>query len=443
MKVLHTSQREHEIKIEEIIERKAQREDLHEIRKQVENIIENVVRLGDDALVAYSESFDRSTLNKNTLQVTPEEMDRNIREGANPRVVRALEHAAHRIRLYHQNQRIEPFSVEDNVGIRITQRVRPLERVGVYVPGGKASYPSTVLMTAIPAKVAGVKEVYMVTPMVENREMNPHTLAAARIAGVDGIFRVGGAHAVAALAYGTETVPRVDKIVGPGSVYVDAAKQILFGVVDIDMTAGPSEIMILTDAEGDPRYLAADLLSQAEHDEMAIAILLLLEFNEEQNRLLMRAIQRQMDTLPRWRMVRKVLQDNGAIIVCRDEDEAIELINRFAPEHLEIDVRDPGRLLPRILNVGSVFVGKYTPESLGDYTAGCNHVLPTGRSARFFSPLSVYDFLKRSTVITSSREGLAAEASAIVALARAEGLEAHARAVEVRMEEKDKSEEDE
>jgi len=309
--------------------------------------------------------------------------------------------------------------------------VRPLDRVGIYVPGGKAAYPSSVLMNALPAKVAGVGEIIMVVPM-PGGEANPHVLAAARIAGVDRIFKVGGAQAVAALAYGTATIPRVDKITGPGNIYVATAKRLVFGQVDIDMIAGPSEILVISDGSGDPAHLAADLLSQAEHDELASSILVTTD--EHFGRQVEVALAEQLRHLKRAEIARQSLARYGAIIVARNLQEAAEFSNRLAPEHLELAVADPFGLLPQIRHAGAVFLGHHTPEAAGDYLAGPNHTLPTGGTARFFSPLAVDDFVKKSSLVSFSREGLKRLGPAIVRIAELEGLEAHAKSVTIRLE---------
>lgn len=310
------------------------------------------------------------------------------------------------------------------------QRVRGLSRVGIYVPGGTAAYPSSVLMNAIPARIAGVGEIVMVTPPPKDGGFNPAVMAAAHIAGVDKVYLCGGAQAVAALAYGTESIPKVDKIVGPGNIYVATAKRLLFGIVDIDMIAGPSEILIIADKTADPAYLAADLMSQAEHDALASSIL--LTTSAEIARQTVKELERQLETMSRKDIIERSLKNYGAIIVCRDMDEAVEFANRLAPEHLEVMCEQPMDYLGRLDNAGSVFLGKYSPEPLGDYYAGPNHVLPTNGTARFFSPLSVDSFLKKSGFISYSRQALEAARDDIITLADAEGLDAHANSIRVR-----------
>jgi histidinol dehydrogenase len=308
--------------------------------------------------------------------------------------------------------------------------VRPLDRVGIYVPGGKASYPSSVLMNAVPAKVAGVAEVIMVVPM-PGGEINPHVLAAARIAGVDRIFKLGGAQAVAALAYGTESVPRVDKITGPGNIYVATAKQLVFGQVDIDMIAGPSEILVINDGSGNAAHIAADLLSQAEHDELASSVL--VTSCAAMATAVQAEVERQLQELSRETIARQSIDDYGAIILAQDLDEAIAFSNRIAPEHLELAVDNPFSILPQIRHAGAIFMGHHTPEAAGDYLAGPNHTLPTGGTARFFSPLSLDDFVKKSSIVSFSQSGLQRLGKEIVHIAELEGLEAHAKSVSIRL----------
>jgi histidinol dehydrogenase len=343
----------------------------------------------------------------------------------------ALSAAAERVRSYHEHQRAQSWSFRDSDGNELGQQVTPLDRVGVYVPGGKAAYPSSVLMNVIPAKVAGVREVIMTVPTPRG-ERNTLVLAAAALCGVDRIFSIGGAQAIGALAYGTETVPAVDKIVGPGNAYVAAAKRRVFGRVGIDMVAGPSEILVVADAGNDPDWTAMDLFSQAEHDELAQAILLspdaaFLDRVEA-------SIQRELPAMPRRDVILQSLTRRGALIEVRDLDDACEIVNRIAPEHLELSVDDPDRLLPKIRHAGAIFLGRYASEALGDYCAGPNHVLPTSRTARFSSPLGVYDFQKRSSVIRISREGAQRLGKIASVLAHGEGLTAHARSAELRME---------
>ncbi len=342
----------------------------------------------------------------------------------------ALETAARRVRDYHEKQRAQSWTIKDDDGNELGQKVTPLDRVGVYVPGGKAAYPSSVIMNVIPAKVAGVGEVVMAVP-TPGGERNPLVLAAAALCGVDRVFTIGGAQAIGALAYGTEHVPAVDKIVGPGNAYVAAAKRRVFGIVGIDMVAGPSEILVVADGTNDPDWIAMDLFSQAEHDELAQAILLSLDhaFIEA----VAESIERQLPTLPRHEVIAEALSRRGALIEARDLDEVCVVINRIAPEHLELSAANSEALLPRVRHAGAIFLGSYASEALGDYCAGPNHVLPTSRTARFSSPLGVYDFQKRSSVIRITRAGAAKLGRVAAELARGEGLEAHARSAEFRI----------
>ncbi len=396
-----------------------------EYEETVKEIVKAVKERGDSALTEYTERFDRVRLTPDELEIPYEEIE-SAYEEIDEGVKEALEIAEERIRAFHERQ-LERSFLKEEEGIVLGQRVLPLERVGVYVPGGKASYPSTVLMNVVPAVVAGVEEIIMVSP-------NPssYTLAAAYIAGVSRIFRVGGAQAVAALAYGTETVPRVDKIVGPGNIYVALAKKILFGVVDIDMVAGPSEILIIADEHANPRWVAADLLSQAEHDELAASVLLTpCEVLADKVR---KSLEDMLSTLPRREIADASLSRFGTIFITEDLYHACEVANLLAPEHLEIMTRDPWSLLPYIKHAGAVFLGSYTTEPLGDYVLGPNHTLPTGGSARFFSPLGVYDFIKRSSLLYVSREGFERVSDLAESIAVAEDLSAHALAVRVRKE---------
>jgi histidinol dehydrogenase len=342
----------------------------------------------------------------------------------------ALATAAERVWIYHEKQRAQSWSFRDGDGNELGQQITALDRVGVYVPGGKAAYPSSVIMNVVPAKVAGVREIIMAVPTPRG-ERNPLVLAAAGLCGVDRLFTIGGAQAVGALAYGTETIPAVDKIVGPGNAYVAAAKRRVFGVVGIDMIAGPSEILVVADAKTDPDWAAMDLFSQAEHDEVAQAILL----SPDPNFLdaVERSIERELPVMPRRDVIRASLAHRGALIEVRDLDEACEIVNRIAPEHLELSVEEPDALLPKIRHAGAIFLGRYASEALGDYCAGPNHVLPTSRTARFSSPLGVYDFQKRSSVIRISRNGALRLGKVAAELAEGEGLTAHARSAELRM----------
>ena len=391
----------------------------------VKEIIRNVKERGDEALIEYTEKFDGLSLTQETLEIPFEELERAYEE-IDVNVKEALEVAEERIRKFHEKQLENSFFKEEE-GIILGQKVLPLERVGIYVPGGKAAYPSTVLMNAVPAKVAGVEEIIMVSP-----KPNRYTLAAAYLAGVDRVFQVGGAQAVAALAYGTDTVPKVDKIVGPGNVYVALAKKLLFGVVDIDMIAGPSEVLVIADESVDPDWVAADLLSQAEHDELAASIL--ITPSEELAGKVSESVKKLLSSLERKEIAQKSIERFGTIFIVEDLEQACEVANFIAPEHLEIMTEEPMALLPLIKHAGAVFLGEYTTEPLGDYILGPNHTLPTGGTARFFSPLGVYDFLKRSSVLYVSREGFRWVAHLAETLAEAEGLDAHALAVRIRRE---------
>ncbi len=399
------------------------------VLKTVERILADVQKRGDKALVRYTERFDGLKLSQKELRVAPSAF-KEARRKVGRSTLRALEVAAERIEAYHRRQVENGWFYQEGEEISLGMVVRPLRRVGLYVPGGKAAYPSTVLMSAIPARVAGVEELAMCVPSKTKRP-NPVVLAAAQVAGIEEVYRVGGAQAIAALAYGTETVSRVDKIVGPGNVYVAAAKRAVFGVVDIDMLAGPSEIVVVADESADAAFVAADLLSQLEHDELAVAVL--LTPSETLAREVQREVAAQKRGLKRKRIINAALKGLSAIFVVEDLRAAVAAVNAVAPEHLELAVEEPLELLPLIENAGAVFLGHYTPEAVGDYLAGPSHVLPTSGTARFASPLGVYDVLKRSSVIYTSREALKKLAGPTIALAELEGLDAHAEAVRRRM----------
>ena len=395
----------------------------------VSAIIADVAQNGDAALRAYAERFDGAKLD--ALEVTPQEMDEAL-EALSPALRRAMETAAENIRAFHSAQVREGFCLCRPDGTYMGQKITPIEKVGLYIPGGTASYPSTVFMNAIPAKIAGCSEIVMVSPPSAAGTIAAPILAAARLAGVDRVFKAGGAQAVAALAYGTQTIPKVDKIVGPGNAYVAEAKRQVFGRVSIDMIAGPSEILVVADKSCNPRYAAADLLSQAEHDALASAVLVTDSMALAQ--AVSDEVERQLCLLPRERIARASIEQYGRIIVTDDLTAAIEAANELAPEHLELCVEDPQAYLPLVRNAGSVFMGRYCPESLGDYIAGPNHTLPTSGTARFSSPLSVDDFIKKTQYTYFTREALAGLADEIAVFARAEGLEAHARAALIRTE---------
>lgn len=396
----------------------------------VAGILDDVKKRGDAAVLEYTLRFDSVRASSVAqLEFTQDEM-KSALAAISPAQRSALEQAAARVRTYHERQLAQSWSYTDDDGTRLGQQVTALDRVGLYVPGGKAAYPSSVLMNALPAKIAGVREIIMVVP-TPGGEKNPLVLAAAALAGVDRVFGIGGAQAIGALAYGTSTVPQVDKIVGPGNAYVAAAKRRVFGVVGIDMVAGPSEILIVCDGSTDPDWIAMDLFSQAEHDELAQAILLAPGAHYIDQ--VAASMERQLAGLPRRDVIKAALEKRGALIEVRDVEEACELVNKIAPEHLELSVANPEALLPKIRNAGAIFIGAYTSEALGDYCAGPNHVLPTSRTARFSSPLGVYDFQKRSSVIAVSKKGAARLGAIAMELARGEGLAAHAKAAEYRM----------
>jgi histidinol dehydrogenase len=399
------------------------------IEQSVSEILADVRQRGDAALLDYTNRFDRRDAVLADLTI-PVEAFREALDGLPADLRLSLEDAASRIRRYHERQRQESWRYTDDDGVMLGQQVTPLDRVGVYVPGGKAAYPSSVLMNVIPARVAGVPEIIMVVPAPDG-ELNPLVLAAAAIAGVDQAFSVGGAQAVAALAYGTEMVPRVDKIVGPGNAYVATAKRMVFGRVGIDMIAGPSEVLIVADADADPDWLAMDLFAQAEHDELASAILI-TPVREMIGRVAA-SIDRLLPQMERADIIRVALEKNGALVAVPDMRTAVELVNRIAPEHLELALTEPEPLLPGIRHAGAIFLGHYSAESIGDYCAGPNHVLPTARTARFSSPLGVYDFQKRSSLIGCSAQGAAMLARTAAILAHGEGLTAHARSAEYRL----------
>ena len=400
------------------------------VEATVRSIVAAIRERGDEALLEYTRQFDRvDALSMADLEIDREELDRALR--AIPAVqAQALRDAAERIRRFHERQRSESWEYADSDGTRLGQRVTPLDRVGLYVPGGKAAYPSSVLMNAIPAKVAGVRELVMVSP-TPGGERNALVMAAAALAGVDRVIAIGGAQAVAALAYGTQWIPRVDKIVGPGNAYVATAKRQVFGSVGIDMIAGPSEILIICDGLTSPDWIAMDLFSQAEHDEDARAILL------SPDAAFLDAVATSIETLlpqmARRSVIASALSAHGALVKTRDLDEACDISNRIAPEHLELSVEDPDALLPKLRHAGAIFLGRYTSEALGDYCAGPNHVLPTSGTARFSSPLGVYDFQKRTSVIGVSREGAVSLGGIAVKLANGEGLQAHALSAKYRI----------
>ena len=407
----------------------ARRDNAADVRDTVAEIIENVRRRGDAALYEYARKFDGAELT--SLEVTPEEMQEAL-DLTEPAFLEVLERAAENITRFHQLQKRSGFLLNDRPGVVLGQKILPVDRAGIYVPGGKAPLSSTVLMDAIPARIAGVPEVVMVTAPNRQGKIDPAILAAARTAGVQRIFKIGGAQAIAALAYGTESVPRADKIVGPGGALAAEAKRQVYGQVSIDMIAGPSEVLILSDGKSDPRHLAADMLAQAEHDAMAAAVL--ITDSADLASAVAEELERQLPALERQEIARASIENNGKIILVPDLSVGLDVANDIAPEHLELCVDEPFRWLDRVRHAGSVFLGRHSPEALGDYMAGTNHTLPTGGTARFSSPLGVDDFIKKTQFIYYSPEAMAAAAADVDAFARKEGLTAHARSAMIRKE---------
>jgi histidinol dehydrogenase len=405
------------------LRRRASGSDL-EAEKIVRNILDDVRKNGDRALISYTLRFDRHEL---PLKITKREIKKNAKK-ADKKVLQALLLSAKRIREFHERQKERSWFIKKKNSI-LGQIINPLERVGIYVPGGKASYPSTVLMNVIPAQVAGVKEIAVCLP-TPGGEMNPYVMAAIEMLGIREVYRIGGAQAVSALAYGTESIKKVDKIVGPGNIYVALAKKMVFGDVDIDMIAGPSEILIIADKKADPRFVAADMLSQAEHDEMASSIVLTDSDSLAEN--ILKEINLQLEKLKRKDIAKSSLENYGAIIKTKNIQEAIKIANEIAPEHLEVMTKNPEKYLKSIKNAGAIFLGKWTPEPLGDYSAGPNHTLPTGGTARFSSPLGVYDFIKRSSLLMFNEKGFKGLADTVEVIAGMEGLEAHANTIRIR-----------
>lgn len=397
----------------------------------VAGIVADVVKNKEDALFAYTEKFDKCTITRETFRVTEEEIKAAYDE-LEPEFVRVLKASAENIRVYHEKQLRNSWIDTKPDGTILGQKITPLEKVGVYVPGGKAAYPSTTLMNVVPAKVAGVDQIVMTTPAGKDGKVNPATLVAADIAGVDMIFKVGGAQAIAALAYGTEMIPKVDKIVGPGNIFVALAKKAVYGHVSIDSIAGPSEILVLADETATPRYVAADLLSQAEHDEMASGIL--ITTSRELAEKVSEEVDKFVEVLSRKEIIQKSLDQYGYILLASDMDMAIDAANEIASEHLEILTKDPFQTMTKIRNAGAIFLGEYSSEPLGDYFAGPNHVLPTNGTARFFSPLGVDDYIKKSSIISYSRNALEKVHKDIEMFAEKEGLTAHANSIRVRFE---------
>jgi histidinol dehydrogenase len=395
------------------------------IEEKVRTILNDVRAKGDKALFAYTKQFD--SLRAVRLNLSSREISRFAAK-ADPKVVKALRLSARRIRIFHEKQNEKSWSFSRQ-GIELGQIIRPLERVGVYIPGGKASYPSTVLMNVIPAQVAGVREIALCVPTPKG-EINPNVMAAIHLLDVREVYTIGGAQAIGAMAYGTETIRKVDKIVGPGNIYVATAKRMVFGEVDIDMIAGPSEILIIADETARPEFIAADMLSQAEHDEHASSIL--ITSSGKLADAVQNEVQKQLNTLQRKKITQISLRDFGAIILVKELRDAADIANKIAPEHLEIMTARPKNLLPLIKHAGAIFLGEWTPEALGDYSAGPNHTLPTGGTARFSSPLGVYDFLKRSSLLNFTKQGFRKLAQTVEAMADAEGLDAHGNTIRVR-----------
>lgn len=412
-----------DIIIDEIFSRTEEKNDIAGV---VAEIIATVRQKGDTALREYSQRFDGAALTE--MEVTAEEIQ-GAYEAVDKEFISVLEEAAEHIRGYHEKQKRTDVMYMPRDGVILGQKITPLDKVGLYVPGGTANYPSTVLMNGIPAKIAGVKEVIMVTP-AKGGKINPEVLAAAKIAGVDRVFKIGGAQAIAALAYGTETIPRVDKIVGPGNAFVAEAKKQVFGKVSIDMIAGPSEILVIADGQSDAAIVAADMLSQAEHDTMASAVL--VTDSKALADAVSACLEEQIPLLPRKQIARKSIDDNGKIILAEGIQQAIEIANQIAPEHLELCVDHPFEYLADIRHAGSIFLGRYAPEALGDYFSGTNHTLPTGGSARFASPLSVDDFIKKSSFTYYTKDALDKEAEKINVFAQREGLAAHGKSAMIR-----------
>ena len=429
MKILRAGERGFDRYLSEVEGRVTQ--DVLRLEREVHSILKDVRKRGDKALVHYTQVFDGLRIPIHQLQVKRSEVKKAYRKI--PRdFLETLKQATHRIRKFHQllSKRWVLSLKEEEKGIRLEQVIKPLERVGIYVPGGKASYPSTVLMAALPAKVAGVREILMVTPP-QKEGISPAVLIAADLAGVDRIYQIGGVQAIAALTYGTKSIPKVDKIVGPGNQYVTTAKKLVYGEVDIDIVAGPSEIVIISDENTSPSFVAADLISQAEHDEMAMAIL--ITPSEVFGKKVKKEVERQLATLKRRRVASASLNRRGAILIVKDLEQAMELANRIAPEHLELAISRPHSLLKSVKNAGAVFLGPYTPEAIGDYMAGPNHILPTAGTARFSSPLGVEDFIKRTNLMRFSKSALRRFEKDVKRFAEWEGLEGHYRAVQMRM----------
>ena len=426
LKLINLENKDWDILLSELKDR--EEEVKEEVLKSVSNILEDVRKNGDKALKAYTEKFDRVMLDD--FEVSIEELDECFIK-VEKNFIENLEEAKENIEYYHNAQKSRGFILNKDNGIFLGQRVIPLDSVGVYVPGGTAAYPSSVLMNVIPAKVAGVKEIIMITPPNKEGKLNPYIGVAAKIAGVSKIYKVGGAQGIAALANGTESIPKVDKIVGPGNVFVATAKRLVFGKVDIDMIAGPSEILVIADENANPKYIAADLMSQAEHDRLASSIL--VTTSKKLYKYVEKELEIQIKDLDRKEIIEESLRNYGKAIICNSIDECIEVSNRFAPEHLELMAENPMELLGKIRHAGSVFLGNNTPEPVGDYFGGTNHVLPTNGTARFYSALSVDSFIKKSSFLYYSEEAIKRDGEKIINIANKEGLTAHANSVKVRL----------
>lgn len=426
LKLINLENKDWDILLSELKDR--EEEVKEEVLKSVSNILEDVKKNGDKALQSYTEKFDRVLLDD--FEVSIEELDECFIK-VEKNFIDNLEEAKKNIEYYHNAQKSRGFILNKDNGIFLGQRVIPLDSVGVYVPGGTAAYPSSVLMNVIPAKVAGVKEIIMITPPNKEGKLNPYIGVAAKVVGVSKIYKVGGAQGIAALANGTESIPKVDKIVGPGNIFVATAKRLVFGKVDIDMIAGPSEILVVADENANPKYIAADLMSQAEHDRLASSIL--VTTSKQLYEEIEKELEAQIKDLDRKEIIEEALKNYGKAIICNSIDECIEVSNRFAPEHLELMAENPMELLGKIRHAGSVFLGNNTPEPVGDYFGGTNHVLPTNGTARFYSALSVDSFIKKSSFLYYSEEAIKRDGEKIINIANKEGLTAHANSVKVRV----------
>jgi len=403
-----------------------------EVNKTVQQIVEDIQKNGDTALFNYAKNFDGYDINTSNLLVTRMEREKGL-ENIDENYFRILRRTKSQIEEFHKHQLGNSWNIFKENGVIMGQIARPLERVALYVPGGTAAYPSTVIMNAVPALLAGVKEIIMITPVKADGKVNPNILAAAEVCGIETIYKVGGAQGVAAVAYGTESIPKVDKIVGPGNIFVATAKKICYGVVDIDMIAGPSEVLVIADKTANPKYIAADLMAQAEHDKLASAILVTI--SEKLVQQVDEELNRQVQNLERREIIESSIRNYGGAIVVKNIDEAFDVSNQLAPEHLEVLTSEPLTQLPKIKNAGSIFLGEYTPEPLGDYMSGSNHVLPTGGTAKFYSGLGVYNFIKYSTYSYYPKEVLADFKEDVETFAKSEGLTAHANSISVRFEE--------